>query len=445
MATKQEIQKRQQAILLRLEEGPASIQELMKISETQERTLLTDIKKLRDAGNKIKLENDIVTLLEKQGVAEHSSQAAARQAAVILLLSENQELNKEEPGLNKEEIVEELATDKFEMNFKEEEDYRLAEEPDDANDIRKATVIKNLESDLEKLLAQGMIQQKNGRYYISITMNSVSKYRDLLLLSIHKKIMTSGENSPYSSVLYVIAEKIADLMRYRLYDDENLQEKVCSLPIRDNKAKIDNYRETAIKLLRLPFKEKKLHIKWKTKKEELLEITLSVERIVYSCESGKMHLIGVSDNARNIWDKTPIDIADITEVETTDLENKIYNNKRINEILAESVVIDTKEPPHTIEVEFDNTEEIEEKVEQIVSTRLDTAKKEIRGNKIIYTDTIRGVRDITKILRKFGSSCRITEDSYKHSQTPSKNLDLKRIMYESAKGTIERYSNGEDK
>ena len=172
--------------------------------------------------------------------------------------------------------------------------------------------------------------------------------------------------------------------------------------------------------------------------------SLSVERIVYSCESGKMHLIGVSDNAWNIWNKTPIDIADITEVETTDLENKIYNNKRINEILAESVVIDTKKD-HEIEVEFDNTEEIEEKVEQIVSTRLATAKKEIRGNKIIYTDTIRGVRDIAKILRKFGSSCSVTKDSYKHSQDPSKDLDLKRIMYESAKGTIERYSNGEDK
>lgn len=444
MANKQVIQERCRAILNRLEEGPASSSELMEISGTQERTLWEDIKKLRDSGSIIEREEDIITLHEKKESAERSSQAVARQAAVILLLSENQELNKEEPGLNKEEIVEELATDKFEMNFKEEEDYRLAEEPDDANDIRKGTVAKNLESDLEKLLAQGMIQQKNGRYYISITMNSVSKYRDLILLSIHKKIMTSGENSPYSSVLYVIAEKIADLMRYRLYDDENLQEKVCSLPIRDNKAKIDNYRETAIKLLRLPFKEKKLHIKWKTKKEELREITLSVERIVYSCESGKMHLIGVSDNAWNIWDKTPIDIADITEVETTDLENKIYNNKRINEILAESVVTDT-DKSHTIEVEFDNTEEIEEKVEQIVSTRLDTAKKEIRGNKIIYTDTIRGVRDITKILRKFGSSCRVTKDSYKHSQAPSKDLDLKRIMYESAKGTIERYSNGEDK
>lgn len=443
MATKQEIQKRQQDILHRLEEGPASIQELMEKSETKERMLKEYLKNLRDAGNKIELKKDIVTLLEKQGVAEHSSQAAARQAAVILLLSENQELNKEEPGLNKKEIVEELATDKFEMNFKEEEDYRLAEEPDDANDIRKATVIKNLESDLEKLLAQGMIQQKNGRYYISITMNSVSKYRDLLLLSIHKKIMTSGENSPYSSVLYVIAEKIADLMRYRLYDDENLQEKVCSLPIRDNKAKIDNYRETAIKLLKLPFKEKKLHITWKTKKEKLKETTLAVERIVYSCESGEMHLIGVSDNSRYIWRKTNIDIADITEVETTDLENKIYNNKRINEILTESLVTDT-DKPHTIEVEFDKTEEIQEKVEQLVKRRC-AARTEIRGGKIIYTDTIRGVYDIAKILRKFGSSCSVTKDSYKHSQDQSEDLDLKRIMYESAKGTIERYSNGEDK
>ena len=427
----------------RLEEGPASSSELMEISGTRERTLWEDIKKLRDSGSIIEREEDIITLHEKKESAERSSQAVARQAAVILLLSENQELNKEEPGLNKEEIVEELATDKFEMNFKEEEDYRLAEEPDDANDIRKGTVAKNLESDLEKLLAQGIIQQKNGRYYISITMNSVSKYRDLILLSIHKKIMTSGENSPYSSVLYVIAEKIADLMRYRLYDT-NPQKKVSSLPIRDNKAKIDNYRETALKLLRSPFKEKKLHVKWKTKKEELKETTLDVERIVYSCESGKMHLIGISDNAWHIWHKTTIDIADITEVETTEQENKNYNKKRINEILAESVVTDT-DKSHEIEVEFDNTEEIREKVEQIVSTRLDTAKKEIRGNKIIYTDTIRGVYDIAKILRKFGSSCRVTQDSYKHSQAPSKDLDLKRIMYESAKGTIERYSNGEDK
>ena len=279
MATKQEIQKRQQDILLRLEKGPASIQELMEISGTKKRMLLEYIKDLRDAGNKIELKNDIVTLEtdDVRDVVEPSSQAVARQAAVILLLSENQKLNKKEPGLNKEEIVKELATDKLEVKFKEDEDCRLAEEPDDANDIQKGTVTKNLENDLKKLLAQGMIQQKNGRYYISIAVNSISKDLDRVWVSKYQKIMTSGENSPYSSVLYVIAEKIADLMRYRLYDT-NPQKKVSSLPIRDNKAKIDNYRETALKLLRSPFKEKKLHIKWKTKKEELHEITLSLSK-----------------------------------------------------------------------------------------------------------------------------------------------------------------------
>lgn len=423
MATKEVMKKRQNDILMRLEKGgSASIQELMEITGTKERTLKEDIKSLRDAGNKIELKGDRVTLLEEvMDVAEHSSSAVARQVAVILQLGEN-------PGLTKDEIVENLIEN---MDFEVSDDSR-----------QKDSVRKNLENDLDKLSESGMIRLEGKKYFMSPMTNSISKYQDRVLVAIYQKIMTSGENSPYSSVLYVIAEKIADLMRYRLYDNDP-QKKVSSLQIRDNKAKIDKYRETALKLFAQPFKERKLIIKWKTKKEELGEITLSVERIVYSCESGKMHLIGVSDNAWNIWDKTPIDIADITEVETTDLENKIYNNKRINEILAESVVIDTKEPPHEIETEFDNTKEILEKVKQLANTRRATAQTKIRDDKIIYKDTIRGVRDITKILRKFGSSCRITKDSYKHSQNPSK--DLKRIMYESAKGTIERYSNGEDK
>ncbi len=426
MATKEVMKKRQNDILMRLEKGgSASIQELMEITGTKERTLKEDIKSLRDAGNKIELKGDRVTLLEEvMDVAEHSSSAVARQVAVILQLGEN-------PGLTKDEIVENLIEN---MDFEVSDDSR-----------QKDSVRKNLENDLDKLSESGMIRLEGKKYFMSPMTNSISKYQDRVLVTIYQKIMTSGENSPYSSVLYNIAEKIADLMRYRLYDNDP-QKKVSSLQIRDNKAKIDKYRETALKLFAQPFKERKLIIKWKTKKEELREVTLAVERIVYSCESGKMHLIGVSDNSRYIWDKTPIDIADITDIGTTDSDNRIYNNSRINEILAESVVIDTKEP-HEIETEFDNTKEILEKVKQLANTRRATAQTKIRDDKIIYKDTIRGVRDITKILRKFGSSCRITKDSYKHSQNPSKDLDsdLKRIMYESAKGTIERYSDGEDK
>lgn len=428
MATKQEVQKRLHAILLRLEKGPASIQELMEISGTKKRMLDEYIKDLRDAGNKIKKEKDIVTLEtdDVRNVAEPSSYAVARQVAIMLLLGEKD-------GMRKKEILEEL--------FENAEDKDLE------------SIKKNLDSDISAMLESGIIFEKkdenrNTKYFLSPSTMSFQKYNDRSLEKMYGKIIALAESTPYSSVLYVIADKIADLMHYRM-GCENPAEKQTTFSVRNTKEKIESYYENIRKILNAPFKTKKLKIQWKNKKQNSTdERIIAVERIVYSCEKGKMYLIGVEDKDKSsIYVKTVMDFADIINVEETNLINTIYNNDVINRILEESVNMDTSKP-HQIEVIFEKTPSICEQIKKFAKTRLRKARILEEDGKIIYTDTIRGVRDIAKVLRRFGSTCRVVKDNYTPNlKNPATdlNFDLKKIMYDSAKETIERYSNGEDK
>ena len=450
MATKEAMKKRRNDILMRLEKGgSASIQELIKITGTKERTLQTDIKSLRDAGNKIELKGDRVTLLDEvKDVAEPSSYAVARQVAVMLLLGEKD-------GLKKKQILDALFTS--------------------AEDKELESIRKNFASDISAMLESGIIFEKkddtendedceddeddeddedekddtendededrNTKYFLSSSTMSFQKYKDRSLEKIYGKIIASAESTPYSSVLYVIADKIADIMQYRMCC-ENPAEKQTSFSVRNTKEKIENYYDSICKILKTPFKTKKLKIQWKNSIDEEI---ISVEKIVYSCEKGKMYLIGVEDKSPTIYRKRPKDFADIIKVEETSSINTIYNNDGINRILEESVNIDTSKP-HQIEVRFKKTPNICEQIKKFAETRPRKAKIREEKGEIIYSDTIRGVYDIAKVLRKFGSSCKITKDFYKPGD-PSKDLkyDLKKIMYDSAKETIERYSDGKDK
>ena len=279
MATKQEIQKRQHDILLRLEKGQASIQELMEISETKKRMLLEYIKDLRDAGNKIELKNDIVTLEtdDVRDVVEPSSQAVVRQVTIVILLGEKD-------GMRKKDILAELSTN--------------------AEDKDLESIKKNLDSDISAMLESGIIFEKkdedrNTKYFLSSSTMSFQKYKDRSLGKIYGKIIASAESTPYSSVLYVIADKIADIMHYRMCC-ENPAEKQNSFSVRNTKEKIESYYESICKILKTPFKTKKLKIQWKNSIDEKI---ISVEKIVYSCEKGKMYLIGVDDKSPTIYEK----------------------------------------------------------------------------------------------------------------------------------------------
>ena len=110
----------------------------------------------------------------------------------------------------------------------------------------------------------------------------------------------------------------------------------------------------------------------------------------------------------------------------TDLENTRYGNSEIREICEEMlrVSVDTA---HTVLIEFENTQDIRDSLAGFMRTRKQASLTEKDGA-LVYRDTVRGIDDLARMVRKYGSACKVIEDDL-----------LKQKVRESAKRIIERY------
>lgn len=406
MASKEDIKKRRERILKCLSEKACSISELSRNADAKKRTILDDISILRKSGNVIEIKNGIAALKEKTDVVTHSSKSVMRKIRIITLINR-------EGGASRKQL------------FKAIKDGSGYYDDEQVRKLKIDAERKNLDNDLKALLEEGVIREEEDVYYTSISTPGITEFKDESLVNIYKMIINNGDRTSYSPVLYGIAEKIEEVLQYKLYSEP--QKYVQSVLLRDSRQNIEQYEKNINEVWKLPFKTQKLHIQALNRYEQVYDKIIAVEKIVYLYDSGKLYLIGEEHNCSR---RSIIDFSRITHVGITEFKNTIYDNKEIKSTCDEMLRISTGEL-HSIVVEFDNVQNAKENLMRYMRTRKNACLFEKDG-KLIYEDRVRGIDDAAKMIRRYGKLCKVIEDE-----------PLKTRIVASSRKIIERYESGE--
>ena len=170
-----------------------------------------------------------------------------------------------------------------------------------------------------------------------------------------------------------------------------------------------------------PFAEKKLAVIYRTAAGRELERTVQTGLIVYVVETSRIYLMGKDRDLRYLV----IPMESILSVRESEGTNTCYNAPEFHKIYREMFQISTEDPVH-VRVRFQNLSFVREKVDRLCKVR-PNAKLEVRENELIYTDTIRGVADFARYLRRFGKSAIVEEPKILRDQmilTARKVLDI---------------------
>lgn len=403
LAAKELINNRRTQILKYLSKNNSySIDELAQLTGVKKRTVLTDISFLRKGGNRIDIEKGMVTLKRKTDVVSHSSKSVMRKIRIITLINKNK-------GATKKSLFQIIRDS-------------IGYYDDDKERKRKIDAErKNFDHDLEALLAEKVICMEGDQYYTSISAPEVVQLEDKELLNIYDMLINNGDKAPYSLLLYRIAEKIEEVLQYKLYEEP--KKYVKSVLLRDNRENIQKYEDIMNIMFGLPFKTKKLNVQAVNRYGNAYSKVIAVEKIVYLCHSGKLYLMGEEHGFQR---RSIIEFSRITNIESTDLKNTKYDNPQINRICEEMLNVSVDDL-HTIVIKFDDIQDIRDSIARYMRER-SHADVSCRDGKLIYTDKIRGIDDMAKMIRQYGRSCEVIEDDL-----------LKNKVIESAKKIIERY------
>lgn len=339
--------------------------------------------------------------------------------------------------------------------------------PVTADTLRKYTILQELQNDpiAKDVLRSKFTVYKNNEDYtdsdripldLKLTqyyeiMKDLINNEDIMLNDSNKKYYFTGKNIPLQisldyNNLYNLNIELSTAVQGTAYYEQlkNLYHKTCILlgtideeTVDNNNylvygKKINGVSSVAAKLqqiTRLDYRHKLLQINYTTKQEKDMSILLAVGMMIYNVEKDILYLLGegfCDKNNTNTFLPTIINVSDITQAAETNQKHQRYHADSYVK-LFDSMFSISLEQPESVTVEFDRVTNVERKINHLKSQRKN-ASIQIMNDKIIYTDTVSGLSDFAKYLRKFGKSARVIEP-------PA----LKDKMKQSIERTLARY------
>lgn len=442
MANATEIYKRRKRLLdiIRIS-GPVDQTELKKSLRVGTRTLLNDIRFLRDSGFEIEIRKYKIILRSETSLHKPSTEQDVRKTKILMLISDY-------PGITKQKlkdaVCEPIRDDYFDVTNTELIDVRnkLALGQSDEEIIRlyggrtaPLECFRKLDSarktffkDLHSLEQENMISIDNGHCNLSFAVLRTVYYSPKSLKSIYRALINNGDTQTFSPILKRLATKIEDVIENRLGEEPEKYQK--AQLIRDNRRMLENYSVNLDKITSLPYKTKKLFVIAINNRDTPYSKIISVGKIIYLCNTGKMFLFGREENGR--W--SSIEVSKIQEIHSIDDQpNAFYNSEEVNKLCAQMLGSTVEKKPHTIRLLFPDEPEIKKELSDFCETRGKESKARIEpwtNGSFLYTDEICGIYEMAKIVRKFGASCQVLEDR-----------ELKDMMMQSASEMLRRYQN----
>lgn len=312
---------------------------------------------------------------------------------------------------------------------------------------KKFTIYKNTESPTDSDRIPLDIQMT--QYYKCI--KDLTDNGDIQLNESDQKYYLTGKNLPLQisldyDGLFNLNIELSTAVRGTAYYEQlkNLYQKTCLLlgTIDDDTAYSNHFlvygqkisglssvTEKLQQITRFDYRHKVLQIDYTTKRGKDISILFAVGMVIYSAEKDILYLLGseLTDDAdmQNLL-HTIIDVSDITRVEETDIRHSCYKADFFVKSFESMFSISLEESAN-VKVEFDRVANVERKINYLKSQRVNAAIQ-VTESKIIFTDTVSGLADFARYLRRFGKSAHVIEP-------PA----LKDKMRQSAERALARY------
>ncbi|MBO5521136.1 MAG: WYL domain-containing protein [Eubacterium sp.] len=175
-----------------------------------------------------------------------------------------------------------------------------------------------------------------------------------------------------------------------------------------------------------PYETHTLSIPYVTNAGKHITWTFSTGLIVYSVETSRIYLLGKNQEKRNTV--IALDRADLEQIEILSTHNYCYRSPEFFQIEEEMFSISVDDPV-TVRVRFDNMPFITSKLDHLLQMRKHSKTELINeGTEILYTDTLRGIPDFARYLRRFG-----------HHALAEEPMELKERMLYTSRKVLELY------
>lgn len=413
MATKDEIRKRNEYIknALKTSDG-VSKEELMMTLDIKERSLENIIKELKNAGWKIVNEKGLYFLRNKEEL----------------------ESKKEEPESQKTDVYKVLILfclmDKNgrKLSMSEKELYQAVVGEESNGNCEWFT------SAVGELVYEGYIQLYNNKY--SLGMNAprlvvgiYDDYDDTMLLDLTRELNNQADSSE-------AIRRIKERLEWQ-YSGKDENDKSKNAYIRQGRHKNMDAVMGLIKdkLLSIPYMEKALLLRYKTRSGEEVESRIKVGMLLYSASLDCTYVLG--ENADDEKDIVCLRITGIEEITVMeDVVNDVYNSEKYNNIYRKMFGIGYGQE-EKVEIAFADKPYVKSVVDKLFAER----KKQGGGPGLSrgtdgrwhYTDTIIGVNNLLPYIRRMrAENCEILSPA-----------GLREEMKKSAERILNRYGCGE--
>lgn len=216
------------------------------------------------------------------------------------------------------------------------------------------------------------------------------------------------------------------LQNFKLLSDSDSTDTLKDIYVIGRKTIFDPIQiEKYNKLLKLPFKEKVLKLRYKTG-EKVKEYDFKTGLLYFSTETGQFYLVGQCGKQ-----ELSLRLSDVTlPDQASSQSNDVYMSSHYKNVFEEIFQSEFEGRRHHVKVRFDKLKNTEDKLASLVSVRHETASYQSSkdGNSYIYEDTIRGLNSFARYLRAYGRAAIVSEPE-----------PLIRLMCRSAIRTIQNY------
>ena len=280
-----------------------------------------------------------------------------------------------------------------------------------------------LHADLKALQDKGYVtsSSEKGEYlYRSYMLYPVSR-EELIRYSSQKKKMNSGSRiqiSAYDAIEKKIAHCIPDksFVIKKTYARHTGKQNTLSSVQLDLLQQFQHF----------PYATHVLEIPYVTNSGKHITCSFSTGLILYSVETSRIYLLGKSGKKQNTI--IALDRIQLDRIEIQSFHNYCYRSPEFFRIEEEMFSLSVKEPV-TVRVRFDNVPFVRSKIEHLQKIRKHSTIERVNNDtEIIYTDTLRGIPDFARYLRRFG-----------HHALAEEPEELKDMMLYTSRKVLELY------
>ena len=201
---------------------------------------------------------------------------------------------------------------------------------------------------------------------------------------------------------HIASQTIADRVKLLLYGRDFDSDEISFVSGKLNRFQQESLRNVD-KLLKLPYKEKKVLITTKSN-SKITDQMISVGLLFYSSEINEFYILGEFNKAEIL-----IRMSSVIEMKETNQENVIFASERFNKYLDEMMGVENGKL-YDVRIRFKNTEYVRNRLKSLTAGRKSAHIENINfGNELLYTDKVRGLGLLARTLRSMGA-CSIVEE-----------------------------------